>query len=68
LSLPEREFWIQLRRGLVVMLDAIEQQYELPRSVNLREENRRLQHELRKLNGTTRDCASSLSTTDKESA
>jgi hypothetical protein len=67
--MDDREFWIQLRRGLVVMLDAIEQQYDLPRSVNLREENRRLQFELRKAhNGTTRDGASSLSTPDKESA
>ena len=31
----EREFWVQIRRGLLVMIDAIGTRYDLPRSADL---------------------------------
>jgi len=54
--MDDREFWTQIRRGLMTIVDVIERQYDLPRSTRYTW-SWRPEHVN---NGTTRDRASSL--------
>jgi hypothetical protein len=60
--MDEREFWTQVRRGLMTVVDVIERRYDLPRSTRYSWSWR--PEPLN--NGTTRERASSLSDSTKE--
>ena len=62
--MEEREFWVKVRRGLLLIVDAIGERYDLPRSADLglNATLRRRNYEPSDLNGTTRERASSQST------
>jgi hypothetical protein len=60
--MDEREFWTQIRRGLMTVVDVIERKYDLPRSTRYSWSWR--PEPLN--NGTTRVGASSLSDSNKE--
>lgn len=60
--MDEREFWTQIRRGLMTIVDVIERKYELPRSTRYAWSWRPEPM----INGTTRERASSLSEPIKE--
>ncbi len=55
--MDEREFWTQIRRGLMTIVDVIERQYDLPRATRYSWSWR---PEPAVKNGTTREGASSL--------
>ncbi len=62
--MDEREFWTQIRRGLMTIVDVIERKYELPRSTRYAWSWRPIADLTQ--NGTTRERASSQSTSEKE--
>lgn len=57
MAMDDREFWTQIRRGLMTIVDVIERQYDLPRSTRYSWSWR---PEPMVSNGTTRGSASSL--------